>query len=154
MSKLVLTIELVPASSWFSNVRSAVSKKEWDYIRRIVYDRAWHICEICGGVGEQHPVECHEIWRYDDKNLIQKLENMIALCPDCHRVKHYGLSKVTGTDARALKHFMKVNKISEEKALKYIKKAFIIWGERSSKKWKLDISVLKSFNINIEKIND
>ena len=76
-----LTIELVPSTSWFNNVRSQVSAQEWDIIRHIVYAKANNICEICGGKGNKHAVECHEIWEYDDKEHIQKLIGMIALCP-------------------------------------------------------------------------
>jgi hypothetical protein len=35
-----LKIELVPTSSFYSNVRSNVSKKEWDIIRRRAYRNA------------------------------------------------------------------------------------------------------------------
>jgi len=54
--------------------------------------KAENLCETCGGCGPQYPVECHEIWNYDDTRLIQKLDGLIALCPDCHEVKHIGLA--------------------------------------------------------------
>src|ERR1700690_1317096 len=152
MKNIILTLELVPSSSWLTNVRSAVSRKEWDYIRHQVYDKAWHTCEICGGAGTQHPVECHEIWHYNDKKLIQKLENMIALCPNCHSVKHYGLAQINKRVNSKLKHFMKVNKISKIEAEKYISAAFTTWADRSRKTWKIDISSLKEYGININKI--
>lgn len=68
-----LTIELVPNTCWYSNVRSNVAKKDWDTLRYHTYKQASHRCEICGGVGQQHPVECHEIWDYDDQQHIQTL---------------------------------------------------------------------------------
>jgi len=67
-SKL-LTVELVPSSSWFSNVRSNVSKKTWDFLRKSTYKKANHRCEICGGRGDKWPVECHEVWDYDDQKV-------------------------------------------------------------------------------------
>lgn len=152
MKKLFLTIELVPSSCWFSNVRSSVSRKEWDIIRKQVYSEANNICEICGGKGPNHPVECHEIWNYDDKKLIQKLVGMIALCPSCHQVKHIGLSQVRGIGTEAKNHLAKVNKISKDEAEKYIKASFELWEQRSKKKWKLDISKLIDYGIDITKI--
>lgn len=152
MNKLLLDIQLVPSSSWFNNVRAVVTKAQWDMIRNQVYDQAWHICQICGGTGPKHPVECHEIWSYDDKKLIQKLDGMIALCPDCHMVKHIGLAQILKKSKQALSHLMKVNKIKKEVAEKYIAEVFVKWKERSKKKWKLDISHLESYGIDINKL--
>jgi 5-methylcytosine-specific restriction endonuclease McrA len=154
MKEIILTVELIPQSCWFSNVRSAVSKKQWDTIRYRVYSEAYHICQICGGIGPQHPVEAHEIWEYDDKNHIQKLIGMVALCPACHRCKHFGLAQVQGKEERALTHLMKVNRIKRPEALKYLKQVFTQWAERSTKKWELDISYLSEYGIDISKIEE
>lgn len=147
-----LTIELVPSSSWFNNVRAVLTRKQWDALRKKVYSQAWDTCQICGGIGLKHPVECHEIWHYDDKKLVQKLEGMIALCPDCHMVKHIGLAQVQNKGKLALKHLMKINKMNKKEAEKYIADSFMKWAERSSKKWKLDISILESYGIDVGKI--
>jgi len=108
------------------------------------------MCQICGGVGIAHPVECHEIWHYDDIKLIQKLKGMIALCPSCHSVKHYGLTQLQGREAAALKHFMKVNKMSKADSEKYVKETFQIWKDRSFKSWELDISILKGYGVDVD----
>lgn len=50
--------------------------------------------KVCGGRGEKWPVECHEMWQYDDKNHVQKLAGLIALCPDYHKVKHIGYASI------------------------------------------------------------
>ena len=147
-----LKIELVPSSCWLSNVRSAVSRSQWDLIRKKVYTEAYDACQICGGVGPKHAVECHEIWEYDDKKLIQKLVGMIALCPACHGVKHIGLAQVRGRGDQALMHLMKVNKLKKKDAEKYVEEAFKIWADRSSKQWQLDISVLKEYGIDVKEI--
>jgi hypothetical protein len=149
-----LTIELVPASSWFNNVRAVLTRKQWDVLKKQVYSQAWDTCQICGGIGPKHPVECHEIWQYDEKKLIQKLIGMIALCPDCHMVKHIGFAQIQNKGDKALKHLMKVNNLSKKDAEKYIEESFRIWAERSSKKWKLDISILESYGIDVGKIKE
>lgn len=149
-----LTIELVPSTCWFSNVRSEVSKKRWDYIKSKVASQAYYMCEICGGEGEKHPVECHEVWSYDSKAGIQKLERMIALCPDCHMVKHIGLAQMQGRGGRALRHLMKVNNLTRKKAEACIAEAFRVWAMRSQKEWTLDISHLSEYGIDVGKIKE
>lgn len=147
-----LTIELVPKTSWFKNLRTLMSKEEWDTIRKECYIEANYRCEICGGKGKKWPVECHEVWDYDDKNGIQSLKRLIALCPECHKVKHIGYASTRGKAEYALakNHFMKVNRLSEKDADEQINKAFAVWFKRSHQKWKLDLSWLESRGIKIE----
>jgi len=138
-----LTIELVPKTCWYNNVRSHVSKKEWDRIRFKTYEDADHVCEICYGKGTNHPVECHEIWKYDDEKHIQTLRRFIALCPSCHEVKHIGLASIKGNLERAMLHLMKINKWSRVEADSYVDQVWEIWEERSNYEWLLNIDILK-----------
>lgn len=138
-----LTIELVPKSCWYSNVRSEVSPAKWDRLKYNTSKKAGGKCEICGGRGPKWPVECHEVWHYDDKKLIQKLERLIALCPSCHQVKHIGFAQIQGRGDEALKHLCKVNGLTTKQGVKYVNEAFEVWQKRSQKKWTLDISYLE-----------
>jgi hypothetical protein len=140
-----LTIELVPSSSWYSNVRSNVSKKEWDIIRKKVYAEYDYKCSICKGKGDKHPVECHEVWEYNDDNHIQKLIGMIALCPNCHKVKHIGRAQITNEFYVALEHLSKINNITEKDAEFYIEAQFEQWARRSKHEWDIDITFLKEY---------
>lgn len=149
-NNLKLTIELVPSSSWYSNVRTNVSQSEWDVIRKKSYRSANYKCEICGdsGInqGYRHPVECHEVWEYDDKRKIQKLKSLISLCPNCHKVKHAGLSCiVNGEKDIVINQLVKVNGMSLKQAKQYLKFSFDVYYKRSKYDWKLDISYLNSF---------
>lgn len=149
-----LTIELVPTTSWYTNVRSNVSGNTWNKIRKKCYDKAGHKCEVCGsdGIkqGRKHKVECHEIWQYDDDNHNQKLTGFIALCPKCHQVKHIGLAYVKGYMENAIKHFKKVNKIGWDEAVDYIEKVFKIHSERSQFEWEVDTSYVDEYLTNTE----
>lgn len=149
-----LSIELVPASCWMSNVRSAVTKAQWNKIRSEVASQAWDICQICGGVGPKHPVECHEIWQYNEKTGVRKLTGMLSLCPDCHMVKHIGFAQIKGKYDVALKHFMKINKLKKREAEEYIDQAFATWRERSKLQWTLDLSLLKQYGIDPDKLKE
>lgn len=142
-----LTSELVPKTAWYSNVRSNVTRAEWDVIRKQVYADAGHVCAICGEVGKKHPVECHEVWEYDDVAHTQKLITMTALCPACHCVKHLGRAQAVGIFNIAIEHMMKVNGWTRKEAMEYSKKVFAEYEIRSQHKWKLDIRALSNYNM-------
>jgi hypothetical protein len=152
--KYKLTSEIVPSTSWYNNVRSNVSTKEWDYLRKKSYEAAGHVCEICGDTGKNqgfnHNVECHEIWEYNDETLIQTLTGLISLCPYCHKVKHPGLAQLNGETKIVISQLMKVNEISKNEAMSYLVEAFDLYRIRSKHEWTLDISyldkTLKDFN--------
>jgi len=137
-----LTIELVPQTSWYNNVRSNVTPAEWDVLRKESYKKAGYKCECCGGVGPTHPVECHEIWEYDDEAFTQTLTGLISLCPSCHQVKHIGLARIKGNYQKALKHLAEVNGITEEEVDEYVEECFKTWQERSQNKYTVDTTIL------------
>lgn len=149
MKHYPLTIELVPKTAWYTNVRSNVSKKEWDRIRKKSYQNAGHVCEICGDTGlnqnHKHPVECHEIWQYDDLNHVQKLTGLISLCPNCHTVKHPGLATTKGKLETVIRQLQKVNSMTFEEAAEYLQESFLKWIDRSQHEWTLDIEYLKTY---------
>ena len=148
-TNIKLTIELVPTTSWYSNVRSNVSKAEWDRIRHKCYDQANHVCEICGDVGTNqgyfHKLEAHEIWEYDDKALTQTLTGIIGLCPYCHTVKHTGLAITNGKLELVIEHLMDVNNWIGEQAVEYIEQSFDTWRKRNKNNYTLDISFLDNY---------
>jgi hypothetical protein len=151
MNNRLLTVELVPKTCWFSNVRDHVPKKTWDVLRRPTYQKANNRCEICGGRGSRWPVECHEIWHYDDQNKVQKLIDLIALCPACHEVKHIGLAGLRGREREAKKQLAQVNGWTEEQTEDYLEQVWKIWRDRSQHQWKLNLSWLEQqFGIRVE----
>ncbi|MCQ2399752.1 MAG: HNH endonuclease, partial [Clostridia bacterium] len=87
-----LNFELVPDSCWYSNLRSLLSKKEWDAVRHDAYDRADGKCMICGRKVKR--LEAHERWSYDEENAIQKLEDVVAVCSMCHGAIGIGSSQL------------------------------------------------------------
>jgi len=147
----LLTIELVPRTVWFSNLRSILKESQWGKIKRKTFAKAGYRCEICGGCGLKWPVECHEIWNYDDEKKIQILSGLIALCPSCHEVKHIGLATKNGRRDIAAQHLSKINNWRQKLTDSYINEQFDKWKERSNYSWQLDISYLKDeFNIEID----
>lgn len=144
-----LTIELVPATSFYNNVRSEVSKSVWDKIRKKQYSIANHVCQICGDTGKnqgyRHAVECHEVWQYNDETLIQELKGFIALCPRCHKVKHPGLAELRGEKEIVVSQLMKVNGMSRKQANEYIKDSFVEWNKRSQYEYDIVTDYVQEF---------
>ena len=139
-----LELELVPKSTWGWNLRSILSAKQWDKIRRGVYKASNYHCDICGGQGSAHPVECHEKWVYDDSTHIQRLVGLEALCPECHHCRHMGRTIALGLGDQALRHMAQVNGSTVDKMRDLVSVSFQVWEERSRFKWTLDTTWIDS----------
>ena len=146
-----LTIELIPSTAHYTNVRSNVVSRVWNRIRKKCYKLADNRCEICGDIGtnqgRKHKVECHEIWKYDLSTSIQKLTGFIALCPLCHQVKHFGRTQLLGVfyEERAIRHLSKINNISRSEVLDHILQEFNRFQERSKIEWHTDIAYIHEY---------
>lgn len=153
IKKPKLTIELIPSTVFFSNVRSNIPKKDWDKLRKDSYEKAQNKCEICGDTGKnqgyKHDVECHEIWDYNYLTESQILTGLISLCPRCHQIKHIGRTFAIGKQAEAFNHIEKVNEWNHKEVVTYLAECFIEHKKKSKIHWKLDISILKeNFGVN------
>jgi hypothetical protein len=149
-----LQVELVPRSCHFSNLRSNLPAKDWNFLRQTCYEAAGHVCEVCGGRGSRHAVECHEIWHYDDDLLTQSLTGLVALCPSCHRVKHMALAREKGWDGEAERHFCRVNKWSVGLMRSYMDAVFEVYEERSLKFWILNVDWLTNKGVKVPAMLD
>lgn len=139
-----LEFEMVPDSCWYSNLRSILSKKQWDYIKADAKRRANGKCMICGKKTDR--LEAHERWSYNEKTQTQKLEDIVAVCSNCHSVIHIGRTQLKGNEERAEEHYMKVNNCSYAEYRKNLGKA----NERHRRlnlvpEWKLDLTYLKRY---------
>jgi hypothetical protein len=148
-----LLIELVPSTSWGDNLRSRLPKGGWDRIRKNSYRLANYRCEICNDVGTRQgynwPVECHEVWVYDDTNHVQTLDRLISLCPKCHLVKHIGRAQIIGKHDEAVAHMRKVNGWTTDQAKSHIREAFNIWQKRSQFPWTLNLDALSKYGVGL-----
>jgi hypothetical protein len=154
MSDILLTVELVPRSCFFSNLRSNLKKKDWDTLRHACIHRAGHRCEICGSRGGGYSLECHEIWEYDDAAGVQRLTGLVSLCKACHRVKHMVLARHMGWHLAAERHLMQVNGWNEPEMMEYLDVQFSLFESRSEREWLLDIGWLSHLDVEIPEILD
>ncbi len=144
MKERKLSFELVPDGCWYSNLRSLLSKAQWDFIKKDARERAQGRCMICGKSLAR--LEAHEKWSYDIPSATQKLEDVIAVCPDCHAAIHIGRTQLKGDAVRAEDHYMKVNGCTYAEMRKDMGEANALHAERNKvPEWKLDLTWLKRF---------
>lgn len=144
-----LFIDMIPSSSWFSNVRSCIYPTDWDRVRNHIYERVNYICECCNNNTKETNtrLDAHERWSYDNETKIQKLERVIALCEQCHQSTHMGLAGIMGKEDEAIKHLRQVRIFTDIEFDKHKKDASLLFKERSKYKWELDISIISSNGI-------
>lgn len=139
-----LKIELIPERAWGNNLRALLTEAQWDQVRKDVYQKAGYRCAICSGVGSTHPVECHELWHYEEAGHIQRLTGLQALCPLCHQCKHLGFAEKVGNLAAVLEHLRKVNGLTPQQCQAYVQWAYTQQRERSRYLWQLDLGWFKT----------
>ncbi len=130
-----LFVDLIPASCWFTNVRSCVSARDWDRLRTLVYGRAGNRCEACGaGVNREHQVwlEAHERWDYHNATRTQRLRRLVCLCTRCHQATHFGYAEVTGRAEEALAQLCAVNHWTRADTEAHVAAAASLWRFRSA----------------------
>lgn len=147
-----LFVDLIPKSCWFTNVRSCVDTRDWDRLRRMVYDRAANECEGCGiskDPAAEIWMEAHERWAYDDYAGIQRLTRLVCLCSPCHRATHFGFAQVTGRADEALQQLMDVNGWDRHTARRHVDTAAQLWTQRSRLDWELDLTMLTTAGVRL-----
>lgn len=142
-----LFIDLVPKTSWAHNLSQQLPKSDWNKIRKHVYEQSNNVCEVCGCVGPKGRVDAHERWAYDDKNRVQTLVKISALCPNCHMSSHMGFARVQKKEDIAMAHLAWVNLWTEEECDTHASNAFQVWFKRSQHEWKTDVSLLFDYEL-------
>ncbi|MCC8368774.1 MAG: DUF5710 domain-containing protein [Rickettsia endosymbiont of Oxypoda opaca] len=147
ITKAIILPRLVPESLWYINLRSLLPQKEWDFLRKSIYEESGYRCTICGCKGAKWPVECDEIWLYDDnyssKYGMIHFQGLQSLCPSCHKVCHFGKARVDNEDGMATARIMALNNWSFEKTQEVIEHAFNKWKARSEKEWLFNFDILE-----------
>ena len=117
---LALTIELVPRTTWGTEVgdtlRQAIGKKAWHDLREVEKLKCDNKCSICHSVkydieGRKPNLILHEVWDYDTSKVLRideptegekgfggtttiwcekTLIDLRIICPICNGIKHFG----------------------------------------------------------------
>lgn len=144
-----LTVEAFPADLAPSvNLSASLSGTAWERLAQRTYAQADHRCEVTGGVGSAWPVECQEVWEFDDKAHVLRLIGMTALAPEVHLAKH--IVQLQGQPrSDALQTLQHVNLWREEDAEIYLKGVAEQARQRSQHGWQLDLAWLQSQGVAI-----
>lgn len=143
--KAPLRLDLIPKTSFGRNVRDVLSPQAWRRLSGQVAQQAGHTCEICGGRGARHPVECHEVFSYSYATLVQRLDRLVALCPACHAAKHFGRTFAVGDPEAAIRHIEAVNRWTYDRVVRHIEASLRLWEYRSAITWDIDLSALTQY---------
>lgn len=146
-----LAVELVPRSAHFQNARAALTRAKWDRVKDETAKRADYQCEICGPCER---IEAHEVWRWNETSAtegVQLLERTIALCPWCHRAKHWGFTEGTEFLVNTRLHILRVNNWTPEQLDEHVRASWREWVRLSKFTWTLDISVLDAWTSTVAK---
>lgn len=133
-------IETVPQKCHRKNLRTLYHPNVWKAIKQYIYLRSGRSCEICGKRGRKWPVECHEVWKPEGHVL--KLVDVIALCPPCHRAKHYLRTRRTNNKyaAQAYMRLKRLNGWSDAKLQRHIDDAKQTYAQLKEVRFVLDMS--------------
>lgn len=145
-----LFVDMIPSTSWYENVRSAVSPTDWHRVSMMVRRRAHWTCEACGFVADETArllMDAHERFSYNEATGVQRLVRLICLCGACHGATHYGHSAVTGEAETAMAHLQRVTGMTPAQSEDHLRDAFALWEHRSTMQWRLDLSVISGAGI-------
>ncbi len=147
-----LLTEIIPTSLHGKSPREVKGRAWWDRQRKKAYAAVGSRCEICGGTGPRHPVEAHEVYGYDEaaRPPVQRVLRLIALCPDCHSVKHLYRTAAIARERNdpsvyqaALDHLARVNGWSKEQVRAHLRETREVFERREALgPWITDLTAL------------
>jgi hypothetical protein len=136
-----LKIGLIPETSWRENLRTKMGRTKWDKLRKQILAEQGDVCRICSATEK---LQCHEVWKFDDRSNTQRLVGFEAVCSLCHLSEHFGLAQNLAKQGHVnlddvISHFMRVNGITKKEFEAHRAQAFAVWHERSAKQWEVDL---------------
>jgi hypothetical protein len=137
-----LVPELVPKPLWGISA-SKTLRFAWKKIRQDVLAAANQKCELCDHEPNPYygdPLNCHEVWHYDDRHAVATLIQLRAQCNDCDSAVHIGRAIVHGAGDKAFAQLQKVNSISYAEAERLYDAALAQWKSRSKVAWQMRVA--------------
>jgi hypothetical protein len=141
---LKLEPQLVPRPLWGKSASQLFKKRAiWKRIRGDALQAANGACEVCQHIPNEiygDPLNCHEVWKYDDRLRTATLNAFKIHCVKCDSAAHIGMAIAYGAGDAAITQLAKVNGIQVEDAKAVVSKAMSVWRVRSKKEWTLRIA--------------
>ena len=138
-------VDLIPSSSWCASLANMLSASSW----KVVRDVATAFAGACSDCGAMTPLDCHEIWEYDDGRLVQRLVELRALCGPCHETHHLGLASVRGRYAAVLARLVAMERLLPHEVPEYESEVFARFERRSASSWTLDLALVAGHRLSL-----
>lgn len=140
------SVDCVPESAWFANLRSMIPTSQWKALSAYVRHRNHDQCEFCGS---NEKTEAHERWLFDEKTGRQKLMRIMCLCKMCHLSVHIGVATELGFREDAEKHIFATTGWTKKDLVKHLEDGSGRWQTISKMPWTQDVSIVQGIGITI-----
>lgn len=131
IDNFILKFDSKPTYAHGKTIRKAVTQTLWSKIRSEVLSKEKNTCSFCGYHTDDSALlrnlHAHEVWEYDESNLVLRLVDIKIICVNCHSCEHIrrvgGL--ISNEDKEKLfEHMAKVNKCGVEVIKYYYERYF------------------------------
>lgn len=144
--------DMLPSEVWGSNLRTILTRTEWDRLRMQVCEMAGNKCQLCGGSvtsprGDRNRPDCHERWSFEalgEGRGVQRLVQLVALCPECHQTQHLGRAQLEGLLDVVRQRVAELNGWSDQEVEADMHRAADRYRALAGFAWDLDLSVLSN----------
>ena len=144
--------DLIPKTTWGASLSNMLTDTSWQGIRHRYIDAVHGVCVACGTI--LNPPNAHELWDFylpcDEigngdlgRQGIQRLSEVLILCPECHAMFHLGRAQIESFFDEAEARLMAVNGWDLPTCRRYESIIFERFKQHSFLKWTLDLSLLQ-----------
>jgi hypothetical protein len=147
--RVLLKPELVPKGLWGRSVYAALRvkgrRRDWEAIRRTVFDSWKDLCSVCK-VDLPPGKVCHEEWEYEYSKRVATLVRFRPLCPMCNFAIHLGRTVSVISLERpeileqVMEHMCTVNSMTRNQVEEIASDAAIEWMLAPEGRWKVNIA--------------
>lgn len=129
-------IEPSPRTGWLSRWQW-LPKEDETALNGWVFDRAGGCCQACGASGPRDTFTAHPRWDYEPEPQVQKLRDMVALCPACQSCTLMGNALLAAPGAT--QHLCAINVWTVQQAHHALEQALARCDRLSQHRWSLDL---------------
>jgi len=97
-------------------------------------------CQVYSDAASASPLNCHELWDYNDDQSTATLVGLRIQCRNCDSAVHMGRAVRLGFGNTALAQLVKVNLIGAREARMLYRSALDEWRLRNKKHWRIVVA--------------
>ena len=129
-------LEPSPRTGWLTHFRWMPAEDE-AAVQGRVFESAGGRCQACGASGPREAMKAHPRWDYEPEPRVQKLRDMVCLCPQCEACTLMGNAIMASLSS--IQHLCVINAWSEAQARHQIDQALARCDRLSQHRWSLDL---------------